>query len=50
MPTGDLLDVLLAGGRRADRATHVRHLPAREGRTAEWPAWADPDVVAAIRP
>ena len=49
MPTGDLLDVLLAGGRRADRATHVRHLPAREGRTAEWPAWADPDVVAGYR-
>ena len=46
MPTGDLLDVLLAGGRRADRATHVRRLPARDGRPVDWPAWADPDLVA----
>jgi DEAD/DEAH box helicase domain-containing protein len=44
-----LLDVLLAGGTRADRATHVRTLPAREGVTAHWPAWADPDLVAAYR-
>jgi DEAD/DEAH box helicase domain-containing protein len=49
VPTGDLLDVLLAGGRRADRATHVRHVPAREGRTADWPVWADPDLVAGYR-
>ncbi|QZN85940.1 DEAD/DEAH box helicase [Cellulomonas sp. C5510] len=47
--TGGLLDVLLAGGRRTDRLTHVRHLPAREGRTAAWPDWADPDLVAGYR-
>lgn len=47
--TGGLLDVLLAGGRRADRLTHVRHLPARQGRTSDWPAWSDPDLVAGYR-
>jgi len=46
---GELLDVLLAGGRRADRATHVRHLPAREGVRADWPAWADADLVRGYR-
>jgi DEAD/DEAH box helicase domain-containing protein len=44
-----LLDVLLAGGRRADRATHVEHLPARAGRTAPWPSWADERLVAGYR-
>ncbi|WP_372449354.1 DEAD/DEAH box helicase [Cellulomonas hominis] len=47
--TGELLDVLLASGRRADRLTHVRHLPARPGTPADWPAWADPDLVAGYR-
>ncbi|AEE44982.1 Protein of unknown function DUF1998 [Cellulomonas fimi ATCC 484] len=47
--TGELLDALLAGGRRADRMTHVRHLPARAGVRAPWPTWADPDVVRAYR-
>jgi DEAD/DEAH box helicase domain-containing protein len=44
-----LLDVLLAGGRRAERATHVELLPAREGRTAPWPSWADERLVAGYR-
>jgi DEAD/DEAH box helicase domain-containing protein len=44
-----LLDVLAAHGRRADRLTHVRHLPERAGRQADWPAWADPDLVAGYR-
>lgn len=44
-----LLDVLLAGGRRADRATHVEHLPAREGVATDWPTWADADLVAGYR-
>ncbi|GEA86467.1 hypothetical protein CCE01nite_04160 [Cellulomonas cellasea] len=44
-----LLDVLLSGGRRDDRLTHVRHLPAREGVRADWPSWADPDLVAGYR-
>lgn len=47
--TGELLDALLAGGRRADRLTHVRHLPAREGVRAPWPDWADADVVRGYR-
>ncbi|KSW29627.1 DEAD/DEAH box helicase [Cellulomonas sp. B6] len=49
MGPGELLDVLLAGGRRADRATHVRELPARAGVRADWPAWADADVVRGYR-
>lgn len=49
MRTGELLDVLLAAGRRADRLTHVRHLPARQGVPVDWPAWADTDLVAGYR-
>lgn len=47
--TGELLDVLLAAGRRADRATHVRHLPSRPGAHADWPTWADADLVQGYR-
>ena len=47
--TGELLDVLLAGGRRSDRLTHLRHLPARTGEQVDWPAWADPDLVRGYR-
>lgn len=46
VPVTDLLDVLLAGGSRADRLTHLRHLPVRAGEPADWPAWADPALVA----
>lgn len=42
----DLLDVLLAGGSRADRLTHLRRLPVRAGEPADWPTWADPALVA----
>lgn len=49
MDAGELLDVLLAGGARAGRATHVRHLPPRDGVRADWPGWADPDVVRGYR-
>lgn len=41
-----LLDRLLADGRRDGRLTHLRELPARPGRTAAWPQWADPALVA----
>ena len=44
-----LLDVLTANGSRGDRLTHARTFPAREGDTAAWPGWADPDVVAGYR-
>lgn len=49
MGSDALLGVLLAGSRRDDRLTHVEHLPARAGRTAEWPAWADEDLVGGYR-
>jgi len=45
----ELLGVLLAGGRRAERATHVRRLPAREGVHEPWPGWADADLVRGYR-
>jgi DEAD/DEAH box helicase domain-containing protein len=41
-----LLDRLLADGRRDGRLTHLRELPQRAGRTAPWPEWADPALVA----
>ncbi|WP_227424011.1 DEAD/DEAH box helicase [Pengzhenrongella sicca] len=44
-----LLDVLLAGGRRADRLTHVERIPARTGEQVDWPAWADTSLVAGYR-
>ncbi|WP_343035677.1 DEAD/DEAH box helicase [Isoptericola sediminis] len=44
-----LVDVLTAHGARADRLTHLRTLPARSGEHADWPAWADPDLVAGCR-
>jgi len=28
---------------------HVQHLPARSGREVDWPAWAAPDLVTALR-
>jgi DEAD/DEAH box helicase domain-containing protein len=34
-----LLQRLLLDPTRADRVTHVEHVPAREGRRAAWPAW-----------
>ncbi|GAA1412801.1 DEAD/DEAH box helicase [Oerskovia paurometabola] len=46
---GALLDVLLAGGRRTDRLTHVEHLPGRPGQQADWPGWADASLVAGYR-
>ncbi|MGW5364873.1 DEAD/DEAH box helicase [Actinopolymorpha pittospori] len=43
--TPDLvLDRLTSGPQRADRVTHVEHVPARAGRTVEWPTWV-PDTV-----
>ncbi|WP_374109459.1 DEAD/DEAH box helicase [Actinotalea sp. K2] len=49
MGSDALLDVLLAGGRREERLTHVRHLPAREGQVTDWPTWADPALVRGYR-
>ncbi|MCU1673942.1 MAG: box helicase domain protein [Frankiales bacterium] len=40
-----LLSRLLLDPTRADRVTHVEHVPARTGRRADWPAWTDPLLV-----
>jgi DEAD/DEAH box helicase domain-containing protein len=44
-----VVDRLAAGPGREGRLTHLEVLPARPGRTAPWPTWADPGVVAAFR-
>ncbi|MDQ1615068.1 MAG: box helicase protein, partial [Actinomycetota bacterium] len=46
---GDLLERLAAGSSRQDRLLHVERVPARPGVVAEWPEWADPGLVAALR-
>lgn len=43
---GALVRRLTAGPGRADRLTHLERLPARAAVTGDWPAWADPAVVA----
>jgi DEAD/DEAH box helicase domain-containing protein len=40
-----LLSRVLSASGRADRLTHIEHVPARTGRTAPWPDWAAPTVV-----
>ncbi len=42
-----LVERLAAGTARADRLTHLERIPARAAVTEDWPAWADPAVVAA---
>ncbi len=44
-----LIDVLLRGGERADRVTHLEHIPAREAEHADWPEWADAALVDGYR-
>jgi DEAD/DEAH box helicase domain-containing protein len=39
---------LAQGPGREDSLRHLRVLPRREARTADWPTWAHPDVVAAF--
>ncbi|RJL20402.1 DEAD/DEAH box helicase [Bailinhaonella thermotolerans] len=41
-----LLERLLAGSARADRLTHVEHVPARQSASAGWPEWV-PEVLVA---
>ena len=43
------LSTLLAEGKRADRLTAQRVLPARGGRHGEWPGWVQPQVIGAYR-
>ncbi|WP_242504010.1 DEAD/DEAH box helicase [Promicromonospora panici] len=47
--THPLLDVLLAGGARAERLTASRVLPERAAEHADWPRWADATVVQGYR-
>lgn len=39
------MDVVLAG--RSDRLVHLHQVPPRPGQHGTWPAWADPQLVAA---
>ncbi|MFC7404431.1 DEAD/DEAH box helicase [Georgenia alba] len=49
VPSSDLVELLQRVGSRDGRLVHLEVISAREGRTAEWPAWADPDLVAGYR-
>ena len=42
---GSLLTRLLRDPSRAQRVTHVEHVPARDGRRADWPVWVPPLLV-----
>ncbi|WP_066065151.1 DEAD/DEAH box helicase [Frankia sp. EI5c] len=44
-----VLSRLALDGRRAANITHVEHVPARGGRTAAWPDWADEVLVGRLR-
>ncbi|WP_328587586.1 DEAD/DEAH box helicase [Serinibacter arcticus] len=48
-PQADVLEILLAGGERAEQLRHVREIPGRSGIRADWPTWVDPRLVAAYR-
>ena len=45
----DLTGLLESIGGRDGRLVHLQRTPARSGRHADWPDWADPDLVAAYR-
>ncbi|MFH5824956.1 DEAD/DEAH box helicase [Georgenia sp. AZ-5] len=45
----DLVELLRTAGARDGRLVHLEQIPARPGVTADWPAWADVDVVAGYR-
>lgn len=44
-----IVDLLTRIGADDDRLVHLAHSPARAARTAPWPRWADPDLVAGYR-
>jgi DEAD/DEAH box helicase domain-containing protein len=39
---------VLRQGARSGRLTHVEHIPARTGRTTQWPAWVPAELAAAF--
>ncbi len=43
----DLVDRLASGPGREERLTHLEVLGPRAGESVDWPAWADPELVAA---
>ncbi|MCZ2858314.1 DEAD/DEAH box helicase [Blastococcus sp. VKM Ac-2987] len=44
-PGGELLaDLLAATAEEEQPVTHVHHVPVRESRTLEWPAWTEPGL------
>jgi DEAD/DEAH box helicase domain-containing protein len=45
LPRDSRLGRLTLDPRRAEAVTHVERVPARPGRTAAWPSWADPLLV-----
>ena len=45
----DLTGLLESIGGRDGRLVHLQRTPARPGHHADWPDWADPDLVAAYR-
>jgi DEAD/DEAH box helicase domain-containing protein len=47
-PSERLLAGLLSSPGRRARVTHVERVPARAGRTADWPAWVDPALRARL--
>lgn len=46
-PARDLTELLESIGARDGRLVHLQRIPARPGTHGAWPAWADPDLVAA---
>jgi len=40
-----LLSRLVSSSGRADRLTHIEHVPGRTGRTVPWPDWVSPIIV-----
>lgn len=48
-PARDLTELLESIGARDGRLVHLQRTPARPGTHGAWPAWADPDLVAAYQ-
>jgi DEAD/DEAH box helicase domain-containing protein len=46
---GALLRRVTSGPRYQGQVTHVEHVPARVGRTSEWPSWVAPLLVDRLR-
>src|SRR5438105_3244947 len=44
-----LLGRLVRDPSRAERVTHVEHVPPRVGRRADWPVWVPPLLVERLR-